>query len=959
MPEVRVQPRSVYEHHINIQKAKTTLSWTFSTRKNSIYFGLYYRPRTATTTNNSTRASMEDEHLQQANANSIKKRNLSLPKLSHLRTSTKSNSSISNNADVEGPTPTTPTAINYYSDNEDNHHRRAHSMKSAPSLKEVSNGIANTSPPGNSRNRRKSSSAISVINLLDNDFVELIPIDQVNSSKEVIAGSYLVEEPGNYVLIFDNMFSRNTSKSLTFTVTSDEPIDEGLDLDNNMRGWLLKKRRKRMQGWAKRWFELSSTGVLSYSVREGDIKRGSLQIMLATISIAPKQRTIHIDSGTTTFHLRALTADSFDQWLNCIRARRSDTSTDHWNDNEIAAGTQSAISLVPELISTQDDTFERNHRAFAAALNDLECEIKTLTLIAKEFSHLHSDAMHDSVVAQQQMLAPAPPAPPLYSNNSNGSNNSTKIIRFPFIRGSSSNSIPEVHKHTSTTSTHLACLDKLNMSIQALIEQRNRLSTAYYDNYESCSNRPVNPLEMPSRTGTGFLSHRSASFYSYSAHSDQFFDAEDFLLNEDNESTYGSIVIDSEDEEYHERGDEQGMTQELSSIQRRTKLPHPVAVRNISVLGILRKNIGKDLSTISMPISLNEPINLLQHLCEELEYTELLDKASTLSSSMDRLMYVTAFAISGYAATQYRIGRKPFNPLMSETYECIRPDRGFRFIAEKVSHYPNVMACFAESKTFAFRQTYLGKTKFWGKSMELITEGQSHISIKGHQDEYTYSKPSSWLRNLVTGTKYLEHIGEMKVQNHATGEYAVVTFKEAAAGSTSFFSSNNNNAIHRNNVVAKFFDCQGSLIREVEGKWSDTLSEVVGPDQYSVVWRCKPPGIPDYADYYGLTSFAMELNEITLLEQGKLPITDTRCRPDQRLFENGQVTEAEDEKVRIEHFQRERRKQFESIGKAWKPLWFDMLPDQYSPTGESWQYKGGYWEAREAGQWPKEMLQLW
>ncbi|CEP13107.1 hypothetical protein [Parasitella parasitica] len=939
MPEVRVQPRSVYEHHINVQTAKTTLSWTFSTKKNSIYFGLYYRPRAATTANNSTRASMEDEHLQQASANSIKKRNLSLPKLSHLRTSTKSNSN--HNADVEGPTtPATPTTINYYSDNEDHHNsRKAHSMKSASSLKDVSIGIANTSPPGNSRNRRKSSSAISVINLLDNDFVELIPIDQVNSSKEVITGTYLAEVPGNYVLIFgkQHVFEKHI-----------EIFD--------------------VYCWAKRWFELSSAGVLSYSVREGDIKRGSLQIMLATISIAPKQRTIHIDSGTTTFHLKALSAESFDEWLDCIRARRSDTSaTDLWNDNGNAAATQSAISLVPELITTQDDTFERNHRAFASALHDLDCEIKTLELIAKEIAQLHSDAPHDPAAT----TPPPPPAaaaaaaatatiaiaasPPLHSNNSHSSSSgsSIKLIRFPFMRGSSSSSItPEEHKH-------LACLGKLNTSVQALVEQRDRLSTAYYDHYESCSNRPVNPLEIPSRTGTGFLSHRTASFYSYSAHSDQFFDAEDFLLNEDNESTYGSIVIDSEDEEYRPDRHAPGKAYALPSVQRRAKLPHPVAVRNISVLGILRKNIGKDLSTISMPISLNEPINLLQHLCEELEYTDLLDKAASLSSSMDRLMYVTAFAISGYAATQFRIGRKPFNPLMSETYECIRPDRGFRFIAEKVSHYPNVMACFADSKSFTFRQTYLGKTKFWGKSMELITEGQSHVSIKGHPDEYTYSKPSSWLRNLVTGTKYLEHIGEMKVQNHATGEYAIVTFKEAAAGSTSFFSSNNSNAAHRNNVVAKFFDCQGSLIREVEGKWSDTLSEVVGPDQYSVIWRCKPPGIPDYTDYYGLTSFAMELNEITLLEQGKLPITDTRCRPDQRLFENGQVAEAEDEKVRIEQFQRERRKQFESIGKPWKPLWFDMLPDQHSPTGESWQYKGGYWEARESGQWPKEMLQLW
>lgn len=135
-----------------------------------------------------------------------------------------------------------------------------------------------------------------------------------------------------------------------------------------------------------------------------------------------------------------------------------------------------------------------------------------------------------------------------------------------------------------------------------------------------------------------------------------------------------------------------------SKVQRRIKLPHPVAVQNISFLGILRKNIGKDLSTISMPISLNEPINLLQRLCEELEYSELLDKAASQISSMDQLMYVTAFAISGYASSQYRIGRKPFNPLMNETYECIRPDKGFRFIAEKVSHRPNVMAVSINTK---------------------------------------------------------------------------------------------------------------------------------------------------------------------------------------------------------------------------------------------------------------------
>lgn len=48
-------------------------------------------------------------------------------------------------------------------------------------------------------------------------------------------------------------------------------------------------------------------------------------------------------------------------------------------------------------------------------------------------------------------------------------------------------------------------------------------------------------------------------------------------------------------------------------------------------------------------------------------------------------MYVAAFAVSSYASSYYREGHKPFNPLLGETYECIREDKGWRFIAEQVS----------------------------------------------------------------------------------------------------------------------------------------------------------------------------------------------------------------------------------------------------------------------------------
>ncbi|KAI8077907.1 Oxysterol-binding protein-domain-containing protein [Gilbertella persicaria] len=730
------------------------------------------------------------------------------------------------------------------------------------------------------------------------------------------------------------MFSRNTSKLLSFAVTSDEPIDEGLDLDSDMSGWLLKKRRKRMQGWAKRWFELSSTGVLSYSLRKNDLKRGSLQIALATIAISANQRILHLDSGTTVFHLKALSEASFEQWLKCIRARRSSQHSDVlvWNED---THLQTATSGFKG--EQQEDEI------ISKALLDLGAEIQHLKQLV--LTELPSLLSHDSIQHKENESSSQPTSP-----------THIKFIRLPFRRHSS------IHLEEKQSQEQI--LEKLNASIESLHQYQEILLNTYHKQHYH------HPLDIPSRTGTGFLSHRSAgSFYSYSVLSDTYYDAEDYFIStDDNDSIHDSVAIDSEDEDDAEEDDKQEKKETHDAlfqantlcVTRRTRLPHPVAVKSISFLGILRKNIGKDLSTITMPITLNEPINLLQRLCEELEYTELLDKASTLPDSMDRLMYVTMFAISGYASSQYRIGRKPFNPLLCETYECIRPDRGFRFISEKVSHSPNIMACHAESSTFEYRQHYQGKTKFWGKSMELISEGQSYIQLKGHEDHYTYSKPSSWLRNLVAGAKYLEHVGEMKVCNHATGETAMVTFKEATVPGSGFFSNlASNHTEYRNHVVAKLYDSDGHLSKEIKGRHSEFLSEVVGPDQYTVLWRCKPPCIPDYDAYYGFTSFVMELNEITPIEINRLPMTDTRYRPDQRLLEDGKVTEAEDRKLLLEERQRERRRKYETEGKLCQPLWFELKADALSPIGESWQYKGGYWEARESGQWPKDMLQLW
>jgi hypothetical protein len=111
----------------------------------------------------------------------------------------------------------------------------------------------------------------------------------------------------------------------------------------------------------------------------------------------------------------------------------------------------------------------------------------------------------------------------------------------------------------------------------------------------------------------------------------------------------------------------------------RTRLPHGMCPITVSVASLFRKSIGKDSSTLSMPICLNEPVNLLQRMCQEFEYAELLNTACLLPDSCHRLLFVAAFACSSYAYTLYRAERKPFNPLLGETFEYISDSKGIPF----------------------------------------------------------------------------------------------------------------------------------------------------------------------------------------------------------------------------------------------------------------------------------------
>ncbi|KAI8147715.1 Oxysterol-binding protein-domain-containing protein [Fennellomyces sp. T-0311] len=893
MEVVQVQPRDSYLHYIYVGNQGTAIRWSFTTKRKNIAFGLYRRLGPARLPSSSEFIFQQQDQKQR-------------------RTSM-------GDAFVGGYDHAIPEKPN----SQGLHHL----------LHIKNNGIQ----------RSKSGKLASVKLKEQEDLIEVIPIQHCVSANVKVEGHYVVQVPGNYILVFDNTFSRNTPKILSFSVTladanffnprlslSDDPQQQPVS------GWLLKKKRKKMQGWAKRWFQLSPSGVLSYSTSPASVRRGSIQILVATISINPLQRLIHIDSGTMIYHLKTLSAEDQAKWTKALRDYRTTTPLEDQQQQE----------AVLQPVSS-DDGYQTDVRKGLQLATTMFADLTDYFRLAEEAleeSHAVPDDLKRLAAEKQRILDEMIQMQQLWRRLEEGG---------------------QQNDHNDNAMLPTPPLD---------IVQRQDFDMA---------RRQDSPFDMIRRHETPFLSvpQSPANFFLHSnasaaaswrgsVMSEQFFDAEEILLSGEEDEDFRIAEEDSDDDEDDEDDDDQALSVDgielIKSVHpecvRRMVLPAPSTADEVSAFSFIRKNVGKDLSTISMPISMNEPLSMLQRACEELEYSELLDKASSLPNSLDRLIHVAVFAVSGYASSQYRMGRKPFNPMMNETYENIRPDKGFRFIAEKVCHNPVTIAAHAESRNYKIWQCVKIRSKFWGKSMEFINEGTYHVTLTGHDDYITYSKPSSWLRNMIAGNKYLEHVGEMKVTNHTTGEYIVVTFKEGTGGY--LFGA----AKQCNEVIMHAFDTAGQRVRRVVGKWNEMLAEETNPNQLSVLWSASPPTNKNYAKYFGFTQFATQLNEITAIEENKIPRTDTRFRPDQRLYEQGRVDEADAEKLRIEQKQRERRKEFELRGVQWNPRWFKLREDKYADPSlipsedgvpRSWQYGGDYWQARETGLWPGDIFDLW
>lgn len=141
-------------------------------------------------------------------------------------------------------------------------------------------------------------------------------------------------------------------------------------------------------------------------------------------------------------------------------------------------------------------------------------------------------------------------------------------------------------------------------------------------------------------------------------------------------------------------------------------------------------------------------------------YADLLNRADCETDAVRRLLFVMAWHVSVPSLTLGR-ARKPFNPLLGETFEYIDPKRKFMYLSEQVSHHPPISAIECDSEHFQFITNSDASSHFRGTNVKLIPASGCRVVLKRFQESISFAKCTLTLNNLVIGNKWFDNHGKI------------------------------------------------------------------------------------------------------------------------------------------------------------------------------------------------------
>ncbi|ELT92046.1 hypothetical protein CAPTEDRAFT_227574 [Capitella teleta] len=603
---------------------------------------------------------------------------------------------------------------------------------------------------------------------------------------------------------------------------SSDSTDDGQPLEG-----LLYKYTNVMKGWQYRWFTLDpESGRLDYFEKEEHKRlqrpRGSIHLAGAVMSPSDEDSqtfTVNAANGEI-YKLKAFDAKERQHWVNRLRAtaehhndniamcappilRDSRSTSQHANKKSLSGSSDSLQSNTgpaakealrdrstsPTLSSEPMKTPKSNLNKSSVTRAD-----RSSVVITKRSQHKLSSISLDRDSAPlanaRGMIVDAHTEQMLMAG---------KIEELPNSGGDITALDKEMLLLKATSNATLVCLEQCLSMLQQQQAAANQSIGSQVDGsiewldpkFSSVNHGPVSPAE---------------SFVSAASVADTFAPLVD--------STGKGAHINHEEEVQDE--------QEYSDTELGAVEEHKSIILHL----LSQLKLGMDLTKVVLPTFILEKRSLLELFADCMAHPDIFLRITEASDPEARMHAVLEWYLTSFhAGRKGSIAKKPYNPIIGETFHCSwnipkttsngesQELRKLFYCAEQVSHHPPISAFYFEcpESKVCMNASIWTKSKFMGMSIGVVMVGKLKLKLLEFDEEYEFSLPSAYARSILT-VPWVELGDRVTINCFNTNYSSSVIFHTKP-----FYGGK----LHKVNAEVK--NPSGDVTCRVSGTWNDIL----------------------------------------------------------------------------------------------------------------------------------------
>ncbi|CAD5207877.1 unnamed protein product [Bursaphelenchus okinawaensis] len=585
-------------------------------------------------------------------------------------------------------------------------------------------------------------------------------------------------------------------------------------LNSDMEG-SLSKWTNVVQGWQYRYFVLNEDSLSYYTSREKMIRgqqRGCIRLNGATIGIDGENSalfTISVDGKV--FHLQGKDMKERDMWVKELervihmksgiyKPRPGDQILDLNNRVKLAERQLTDLLDIVQKLETLNTQSEKAEEKRKRYLNEVLLTTR----------RLQNTVEHSQIILKQVQQK----FHPLGGEGQNGHNAEVKPLQHngdheeepPVLPPQITYSSSEDDEFFDATSGGYADSDE-DTDVEddcSDCTETDQVSTQPSSAFPTQEAAPsLNPLKS-SRHHHGHHKNRRHYKQSVKSVADQGGKGEDMGGNENrnprsrrSSSVSRKLVVKTSDEP--DWGDDNEDFDAIYENTDESELGNVQQQHGSVLMHLLSQvSVGMDLTKVTLPTFILERRSLLEMYADFFTHPEDFVRSSDINTPEERFVAVVRYYLNAfYPARKSGVAKKPYNPILGETFRCRwtvpgQPNSGHKtkagpfpgsdanqvtFIAEQVSHHPPISAFYAEhpGKKISLNAHIWTKSSFLGLSIGVANIGHATVTLHEYDEQYVVTFPNGYGRSIM-GTPWVELGGKVEVRCEKTGFHAEIDF---------------------------------------------------------------------------------------------------------------------------------------------------------------------------------------